>query len=83
MPDHDSEISQRRAAIVATIGLLVTIAGVIIAVSCGALPNLVIKGDAGDGSPEGLSDAQAGGIAFEVEGVFDECDGEKFAGGGI
>ncbi|MCP5066358.1 MAG: DUF4386 domain-containing protein [bacterium] len=46
MPDRVTEISQRKAAVVAGIGLLITMAGVALAVSCGALPNLFIEGDA-------------------------------------
>ena len=46
MTAHNVDISQRKAAIIAGIGFLITIVGVVLAASCGTLPNPIIPGDA-------------------------------------
>ncbi len=46
MTNQITDISQRNAGIIAGIGILVTLAGVILAMVCGADPGLVVPGDA-------------------------------------
>ncbi len=46
MTNHINDISQRNAGIIAGVGFLITIAGVIFASICGTTPDIIVQGDA-------------------------------------